>query len=323
MESALSIVSDVHIGSFLENTVNLKQEKVKKYREQAWRLRDNLEEYIKEHSEFNLLKMLSSGSLAKGTATSVLNDIDVAVYLKPDAVDSLEVKNVLTEVKNLLIEAYQGKNMSSDQFSIGDHCVKVSFKGSGLDVDVVPIIADPQPNPNDRGKLVTKEQLDWVETSIPLHLQFLRNRKKDYPKLPELIRLTKWWRRHQDLKLKSFMVELLWAHIADTQEIPDSYQEALLVFFKYIWKSQLNEVIAFSDNYDSKGLTVDPAAVITLWDPVNSKNNVAKSYSWLEKDAIVEASNNAYDAITAAQTAHTKGRAIDEWRKIFGQQFDI
>jgi hypothetical protein len=119
------------------------------------------------------------------------------------------------------------------------------------------------------------------------------------------------------------MVELLWAHIADTQGIPDSYQEALLAFFKYIWKSQLDNVIAFSDNYDSTVLATDPKAVITIWDPVNSKNNVAKSYTSQEKESIIEAANDAYDAITAAQTAHTKGRSLDEWRKVLGPQFNI
>jgi len=62
---------------------------------------------------------------------------------------------------------------------------------------------------------------DPVLTSIPLHLAFIR-RRKDKQKLhfAQVIRLVKWWVRLQknkdaEFKLKSFMTEMIVAHLAD------------------------------------------------------------------------------------------------------------
>jgi tRNA nucleotidyltransferase (CCA-adding enzyme) len=66
------------IASFTDDHVNLKRDDTKDLREQVWRLRDKLEAYVKDHPDFELKKMLLSGSLAKGTALKSINDIDVA-----------------------------------------------------------------------------------------------------------------------------------------------------------------------------------------------------------------------------------------------------
>src|SRR3954470_11010747 len=64
------------IVRFADERVNLKQHEVKEHREQANRLRDRLETYLDDHPDFELRKMMLSGSLAKGTALKSLNDID-------------------------------------------------------------------------------------------------------------------------------------------------------------------------------------------------------------------------------------------------------
>src|SRR5438105_2392206 len=74
-------VSHTDIERFADARVNLKREDAKEFREQAQRLRDRLEQYIKDHPGFSLRKMLLSGSLAKGTALKTLDDIDLAVYV--------------------------------------------------------------------------------------------------------------------------------------------------------------------------------------------------------------------------------------------------
>ena len=45
-------------------------------------------------------------------------------------------ERIATLLADLLYEA--NTNMSRDQFVEEQHCVRVNFKGSGLDVDVVP-----------------------------------------------------------------------------------------------------------------------------------------------------------------------------------------
>ena len=76
-----SKVSHDDIKNFAEDKVNLPGDKVKEYRQQVNNLREKLEKHIEENPDFGLLKMLNSGSVAKGTALKTINDMDVAVYV--------------------------------------------------------------------------------------------------------------------------------------------------------------------------------------------------------------------------------------------------
>ena len=79
-------MSKDHVGhaqlvQFAQDRVNLPQDKASEYRAQVRRLREKLETFLDEKPDFELRKILLSGSLAKGTALRSLNDIDVAVYV--------------------------------------------------------------------------------------------------------------------------------------------------------------------------------------------------------------------------------------------------
>ena len=75
-------INHTDIVNFAQNKVNLPREKAKEYRDQVNRLREKLDSYIADRPDFNIKKMILSGSLAKGTALRSLNDIDVACYIK-------------------------------------------------------------------------------------------------------------------------------------------------------------------------------------------------------------------------------------------------
>ena len=74
--------------------------------------------------------------------------------------------------------------------------------------------------PDDRGHLITR-QGDRVLTSVTLHLAFIRARRDAAgPNYRELIRLLKAWireakRNDTDLRCKSFLLELIVAHLWD------------------------------------------------------------------------------------------------------------
>lgn len=53
------------IVRFAQDRVNLPRGKADEYRAQAWRLREKLNGYLKDHADFTLRKMLLSGGLAK------------------------------------------------------------------------------------------------------------------------------------------------------------------------------------------------------------------------------------------------------------------
>jgi hypothetical protein len=125
--------------------------------------------------------------------------------------------------------------MREDQIVASTNCVNVRFAGTGLDVDVVPVLYEGEPN--DVGYLVSKDDGTRLSTSVRLHLDFIRSRKKAHPKhLAQLIRFTKWWARQQqkrdgEFKCKSFMLELLWGHLADGGLKLGDYAIALERFF--------------------------------------------------------------------------------------------
>src|SRR3546814_9398606 len=52
-------------------------------------LREKLESYLAEHPDFDLRKMMLSGSLAKGTALKSISDIDVACYVSSSSAPHL------------------------------------------------------------------------------------------------------------------------------------------------------------------------------------------------------------------------------------------
>ena len=56
------------LRTFGDERVNLKKEDAEKHRGKVRDLRERLDKYMKEHSDCGLVKMLLSGSLAKGTA---------------------------------------------------------------------------------------------------------------------------------------------------------------------------------------------------------------------------------------------------------------
>src|SRR5690349_1675219 len=75
-------VTHSSIADFANDRVNLGRDDVSTSREQVKRMREKLEQYIAEHAGFDLVKMLHSGSVAKGTALKNFEDMDVAVYLE-------------------------------------------------------------------------------------------------------------------------------------------------------------------------------------------------------------------------------------------------
>lgn len=308
---------------FAQNKVNLPKDKADEHRAQVRRLREKLEGYLSEHPDFTLKKMLLSGSLAKGTALRFLNDIDVACYISGADVPN-DVSALLKYLADRLRNAFP--NFSPDQVKPQTYSVTVSFRGSGLDVDVVPVLYDG--DPHWYGDLVSQDDGSFLKTNIPLHLEFIHKRKKvQEVHFSQVARLAKFWvhnvkRENESFRFKSFMVELILAHLCDQGKDFSDYPEALQHFFTYIAQSDMRERIVFSDHYKPSvvGPLLGPVQII---DPVNAKNNVSRLYTSDQADSIVNAALEAGDAIDAALAAPTKQETVYYWRKIFGPSFEV
>ena len=307
---------------FAQERVNLPKDKADAYRAQARGLRERLEGYLSDHPDFTLKKMLLSGSLAKGTALRSLNDIDVACYIS-GADAPRDAQKLLDYLAERLRKAYP--NFSPDQVKPQTFSVTVSFKGSGLDVDVVPILYSG--NTDWYGNLVSQDDGSFLETNIPLHIEFMRKRKKAQPDhFSQVVRLVKFWagrlKTSDDFRFKSFMIELILAKLSDQGLSFSSYPEALQHFFTYLAKSGLREKIIFPDNYPANTVGTFTERVQII-DPVNAGNNVSKLYTSANADAITNAALDAGDAIDAALYAPTKQETVYYWQKVFGPSFQV
>lgn len=311
------------IAEFAKEKVNLPKDWADEYREQAWRLGTKLEGYIADHPDFNLKRIMLSGSLAKGSALRTLNDIDMACYI----IGSDAPKD-LNELVNYLAEKLRKAfpNFKPEQVKPQTYSVTVSFVGSGLDVDVVPILFDG--NGDLEGDLISQDDGSLLRTCIPKHLEFIKSRKSKQPNhFIQVIRLAKFWVKYmkeerEDFRFKSFMVELVMSKLLDKGVDFSDYPEALQAFFTYLIKTDLNELVAFEDYYK---LSAIPASSdrVKIIDPVNAKNNAARLYTTANAHAIIDAAMDAGDAIDAALAATTKGDTVYYWQKIFGSSFQM
>jgi len=314
-------VSHIEIAHFARDRVNLPKDKADTFRAQAKRLRERLETYLGEHPDFTLRKMLLAGSLAKGTALRSLNDIDMACYIS-GAEAPHKVSELLAYLAERLRKAFP--NFTADQVRPQTYSVTVSFKGTGLDVDVVPILYDD--DPNWYGNLISQDDGSFLKTNIPQHLEFIRKRKRTQPDhFAQVVRLVKFWATRmkaadENFRFKSFMIELLLAKLADDGLSFSDYPEALQHFFTYLARTDLREKVFFTDNYPASAVGIFSQRVQII-DPVNAENNVSQLYTDMNASLIYEAAIDAGDAIDSALSAPTKQETVYYWQKVFGSTF--
>lgn len=312
-----SQLTNADLVAFAEKYVNLPPEKAKEYRKRANSIRERLEKYINEHPDYNLMKMLHSGSLAKGTALMKPGDLDIAVYIR-----RAEAPENDSELASWMTDRLKGiPEFSADQLEPQEHCVKIIYP-TGPSVDVVPVLYEG--DPNDIGYLVSKVSGRQVMTSIPMHLEFIRKRKNlQKTHYVQLVRFIKYWVAKQreldnDFRFKSFMVELICAKLCDEGVDFSDYAYALQKFFHYIVRSQLKEPIIFSDYYQPSAVS-QTSKPIQIYDPVNPGNNVAEKYTDTRRQKIVTAAQEAFNAVSAAP--YSSQDAVAMWVRVFGTSF--
>jgi hypothetical protein len=321
------------LAGHAKSKVNVPAADAVKRRDQVRYLRSRLEVHIAAHPGYDLVKLRAAGSTAKHTAIRRRrgegSDADVAVYVRASSVGGVDVDEcgLLEWLRDRCIEVYGATKVAED-FVISDHAVGITMRGSGLKIDVVPVLYEGEPD--DRGYLITR-QGDRVLTSVTLHLAFIKSRRdaagQNYR---ELIRLLKAWIReakHNDehLRCKSFLLELIVAHLWDhgwngDPLALDDYPRAFEQVLGYIARTGLSTPVIFTDYYaeDAVTATMDP---IQVWDPVNPANNVARTYTEADRQLLVKTATTALEEVAWAAQAPTKGDAMDAWRSVLGLGF--
>jgi hypothetical protein len=156
-----------------------------------------------------------------------------------------------------------------------------------------------------------------LETCAPCQVKFVRDRKNKDKDFRTLVRLVKKWRNHAEIKpLKSFVIELIVAHILDTEGNSGTIEQRFRRILLYIAQSGLKDKIQFAENVAPLGTFNDPVVII---DPVNSLNNVASRITESERVTIVIAAQNAWEAANFASAEDDNA----VWKELFGPRFRI
>jgi tRNA nucleotidyltransferase (CCA-adding enzyme) len=299
------------------NVLRLPADKRKEYHAQVDRLIAELSRRLRDRTEIKITKVVKAGSFAKftilrKTATDPV-DVDVVFYISGRNIDRETLQSLNDTIYDLLIKIYPNKNV--EDFEIQRKAATVSFVGTGLSVDIVPVIEDE--HRAGYGWQFDPQDGSTIQTCPPGQIQFVRDRKARDKDFRTLVRLAKKWRNHAELKpLKSFTIELIMAHVLDKEGATGSIEERFRRFLLYIAQSGLKEVVSFPENTARHGTFSDPVVIL---DPVYSMNNAAGRIAEAERQTIVAAALEAWETANFASAENDN----EVWKELFGPRFKV
>lgn len=260
---------------------------------------------------------MKAGSFAKFTILRKTSadpvDVDLVFYVAGKSVDRETLRSLCDTIYEMLIEIYPTKSV--EDFEIQRKAATVTFAGTGLSVDIVPVIEDPARD--GYGWQYDVHDGSHMQTCAPCQIQFVRDRKKIDPDFRTLIRLGKRWRNYAELKpLKSFTIELVMAHLLARDGASGSIDERFRRFLLYLAQSGLKEKIQFPENKAPFGSFASPVVVL---DPVCSLNNVAARITEEERKQIVAKAEQDWEIANFASVEND----LEEWKQIFGPRFRV
>ncbi|MBL8275312.1 MAG: nucleotidyltransferase [Pelomonas sp.] len=310
-------LSNTEIRYYDSTVLRLPADKRKEYHAQVDRLVSALTTSVHEQTDVKITKVVKAGSFAKYTILRKTSedpvDVDVVFYISGRSVDQETLGSLTQLIYDALIKLYPNKSV--EHFEIQRKAATVQFVGSGLSVDIVPVIEDPA-RPG-YGWQFDIHDGTKMQTCAPCQLKFVQARKDKDADFRTLVRLAKKWRNRIELtQLKSFVIELIMAHVLAKNGTDGSIEKRFRDFLLYIAQSGLKEVISFPEN----GLVLtkfnDPVVIL---DPVSSSNNVASRITEDERKEIVAA------AVAAWETANFASQEddIDIWKELFGPRFKV
>jgi hypothetical protein len=310
-------LTNTQLQQYDSNVLRLPAEKRTEYHAQVDRLIAELSRSIRGKTEIKITKVVKAGSFAKFTILRKTStdpvDVDVVFYTSGRSVDYETLQGLNDLIYDLLIKIYPTKAV--EDFEIQRKAATVSFVGTGISVDVVPVIEDE--NRAGYGWQFDLHDGSRIQTCAPCQIQFVRTRKAQDKDFRTLVRLAKKWRNTAELKpLKSFAIELIMAYVLDKEGSGGTIEQRFRRFLLYIAQSGLKEVISFPENTTPLGTFSDP--VITI-DPVYSFNNVTSRITEGERQQIVAAAQQAWEAAHFASAENDN----EVWKELFGPRFKV
>lgn len=265
-----------------------------------WTLRDKLA----SHDAFKKLHVgtFLSGSYRRKTAVrprlinGELQRPDVDIIVETSHMRTDEPTDVINQLNSALSDAGYA-NLRKNRRS-------VSVFLTTVDMDVVPIIE------NGSSYLIPDTELgEWIITNPPGHTEWATQcNQTAEQRFKPLVKLLKWWRRHNlpDLRRpKGFILE---AMVADKMSYSESSYEEL---FAKLMR-------AFKDDY---WLFAATGSVPSLADPAVSGNNVFSAVTPEEFKQFYDMVCDHVVLIDEARAETDEKAQVVKWRKVFGQAF--
>jgi len=309
-------LNDNELRNYDSNVLRLPADKRTAYHGQVDRLIAELTKTVRSKTKIDITRVVKAGSFAKFTilrrTTADPVDVDVAFYIAGKSVENETFESLSTTIHSLLIDVYPNKSV--EDFEIQHKAATVKFVGSGLSVDIVPVIED-----------VSRTGYGWqfnqdgsrIETCAPCQIKFVRDRKEKDKDFRTLVRLAKRWRNHAELfALKSFAIELILAHILDNDGKSGSIEARFRNFLLYVAQSELKDKITFPENV---GFVPSFSGPVVIVDPVCNSNNVAARITETERQEIVAKARESWESVNLASIDNDD----EVWKEVFGPRFNV
>lgn len=304
------------LGNYVKR-IKLTQEKKSSCTQQIDSLKENVLRAINGMENTRVIKVKRAGSWKKGTALAPKGDypldVDMVFFLDVEDDTSFDAQELRDEIIDVLCKAYPNKERSD--FTDGQKTIGVVFKGSGLEVDIVPFI--PEKGNTTYGRQPRKKlNSGEFKTSIDKQLDFASSIKANCLNYTSIVRLLKSWRNYQELELSSFSIELVVAHLIKQGRISSSINQAVINCFEFFGNE--NRVQVYFP------CAIGPKSDSAPWiaDPTNNENNTVR-LSDSEWNEVIEVAELGFETISYAQTVQEIGKTLALWKEVFGPSFSV
>lgn len=210
--------------------------------------RELIENRLRSEYGSDIVTIMYSGSYGKGTAVSMDYDLDLIVYFRHDTFSSL-------------CEMYESVYWTIKLAGFGPTIrqrVSIGIDLGSFHIDVVPARLIDESRSRD-GNLYNFENKTSIKTNIRTHIDFVTGAK-----CKPMIRIVKLWKKENNLKIKSFAIELITIRALIDYNNEDLYSQFCRVM-RYI-----------QNNIDT----------MRLIDPANTNNNVISNLSIADRRSI-------------------------------------
>jgi len=306
----------------LENFVNrirLSRDEKGPYAPQIDKLKSNVISAINGMPETKVTRVRRAGSWIKGTALKPRDgfalDVDMVFFLDVSDEMGFDAEELREEVISVLCEAYPNK--TKDDFTEGQKTIGVVFRGSGLEVDIVPFVpykTNPMYGRQPRKALNSGE----FKTSVDKQLEFIQDIKDRCQRFTSIVALLKRWRDYQEVTIPSFAIELVIAHLVINNCETANIEYALVNFFEFISAPINRNLMITFPNAHGHAL---PTSIPHISDPTNNENNVLeKTEDW---NGAIKKAEAAFETLCYAQARGGLVETIEPWKEIMGPNFNI